>query len=156
MKRLLFLLIGVVGLFLLAGCGGRHFGDYRSRDFEHINHWEDFNDLGYEDPVFVYIYSRDIFGTYRQGNVAANEEVYRFGMENEFGLEMILINSREMQGDRQMAGVASPTMYHAQLLLVEEGLILEEVRSAREILEWIEAMEDGEYDWPITIDENKE
>ncbi len=156
MKRILFALVVIAGLSLLAGCGGRQFGEYRSRDFEHINHWEDFNDLGYEEPVFVYIYDRDWMGTYRQGNIAVNEELYRFGKENEFGLEMILINAREMQGDRQMAGVSSPTMHHAQLLLVKEGLIVDEVLSAREILEWIEAMENGEYDWPISIEDDEE
>ncbi len=156
MKRLLFLLITFFGLFSLAACSGRYFGEYRSRDFEHINHWEDFNDLGYDEPVFVYIYDRDWKGTYRQGNIVANEEVYRFGKENEFGIEMILINSREMQGDRQMAGVSSPSMHHAQLLLVEEGLIVDEALSAREILEWIEAMEKSEYDWPIAIEDDQE
>ncbi len=153
MKKLATVLVVLSFALILSGCRDQYFGDYRTGDFEHINHWEDFEKIGEDQVEVVYIYNRDFKGTFNIGSREANEEVFRFGMENELGLNMILINSREMQGQRPH-GV---DRYQPQLLLVNNGVVTERETGATHILRFIESLENEEYELPgIENDDNND
>ncbi len=150
MKKLAILFVALSFVFILSGCRDQYFGDYKTGDFEHINHWEDFETIGEDYVEVVYIYNRDFKGTFNVGSREANEEVFRFGKENDLGLNMILINSREMQGQRPL----SVDRFQPQLLLVNEGVVTARETGATQILHFIEQLESGEYELPEREDKN--
>lgn len=125
---------------MLFACESDYYGDYTYQDFEHLDHWDDLATLGDDSIDLVYYYNRDFLGTSCSGCEIVQEEVFKFGKENNLNVQLILINDREIQGQRPLGLRTQP-----RLFLVEEGVITKNELGASPILEWLEEIEQGDY-----------
>ncbi len=143
MRKAFTIIIATVLLFVLSGCRQTYFGDYTYRDFDHLDHWTELDDLGYDRIDMVYYYDRDFFGTPCPGCKLVNESIFLFGQENTRDVHLTLVNEREVQGLRPVGVRTAP-----RLMLIEQGEITHNVMGAGPIFEWLEALENETFELP--------
>lgn len=127
----------------LSACQSSQFGDYTYDDYPWILHWDELSTLGFEDEtLMVYYYNRDFFGTDCLGCVLVNEALFRYGAENSDAVTLYLVNERTVQGLRPTGLRGQPTLF-----FIEEGTIGARFFGAGPILEFLESLEAGTFDW---------
>jgi len=145
MKKYFIVVLSGLLLLTLSACSTPYYGEYTYRDFVHLEHWDEIDDLGFDSIDLVYYYNRDFLGTSCTGCEVVQEEVFKYGMENTEGVTLYLINEREIQGTRPLGLRSQP-----RLFLVEEGIVTDNVLGAIPILEWMDQITSGEYVFPET------
>lgn len=139
----------VLFLSVLSACQSSQFGDYTYDDFPWILHWDELSPLGFEEEkIMVYYYNRDFFGTDCLGCVLINEALFRYGAENTDNVLLYLVNERTVQGIRPTGLRGQPTVF-----FIHEGTISARLFGAGPILEFIESLEAGTFDWESLEDE---
>lgn len=147
MRRLSLLLI-----LLLAGCGTNQYGDYTYDDFPSINDWSELATTGANDSItMVYYYNRDFFGTDCSGCQIVNTALFEYGKTNTDNVELILVNERTAMGIRPLSLNRQPTVFFLQ-----DGEITYQVFAAQPILEMLENMETGSFEWALVEGEINE
>ncbi len=143
MRKVYLVVIFMILLMTLSGCRQTYFGEYTYRDFDHLDHWTELDDLGHDRIDMVYYYDRDFFGTPCPGCKMVNESIFLFGQENTLGVHLTLVNEREVQGLRPVGVRTAP-----RLILIENGEITHNVMGAGPIFEWLEALDKKQFELP--------
>ena len=146
--RTYILLIGFIGILFLSACGGQDtFGDYSYSDFQRIEDWDDVNDLGHDDFVFVFVYNRDYFGGLSTGTEMVSEDILKFGAENPMGYTMYRVNQSDVTGIRP----SNVQRRDPKVLIVRHGEVVDKFYGALPIFNFLEAHEEDRYIYPALI-----
>ncbi len=125
------------------GCGPSMYGEYGYDDFPHVYDWAELDAVQNEDELTLgYYYNRDFFGTDCAGCQIVNEALFAYGMENDDGIELILVNERTVMGVRPLALNRQPAVF-----FYDDETITYVVTSAADILELLEALENGTFNY---------
>ncbi|MFW6299195.1 MAG: hypothetical protein ACOC14_05895 [Bacillota bacterium] len=144
MNKRIYILPLVLFIMVLSACGYKDYGGYTYQDFDHIDDWQDIDTVGDGDYEFLYIYDRDFKGTSCLGCDTVNEDLFKFAKEGDHEKSFTFINTREMTGSRPPhISDRAPILY-----IIKDEEVVDEYPSAREILEFIDTFEAGDYTWP--------
>ncbi len=136
---------GVLLVVLLSGCGQSRFGDYGYDDFPWVEDWEALGTLGFEEGyTLVYHYNRDSLGNDCPGCVLINERLFAFGQHNTFNITLHLVNERTALGQRPLLLRQQPSVF-----FMVEGEIGYRVVGAGPIVEFLDSLESGRFDWSL-------
>jgi|GEM_PF-667769 len=140
-KRLLWVFTLLVSIGVLTACSTPMFGDYTYTDFERVDRWDALDEIGHDDYALVYIYNRDFLGNETPGTQLINEDIFKFGMENDYGYVMYRINQREITGQRP----DNIQRRDPKVLIMRHGEVVDKFYGALPIMTFLEAVEDGRY-----------
>jgi hypothetical protein len=139
-----FLILAVMTTILLASCGYKEYGDYKYTDFNQLGDWEEVNTIGQDGHELLYVYDRDSLGTSCAGCTVVNEPLFTYGQENEDGITLNVANIKTVQGTKPFEiSNRTPRVY-----VFYETDIVDRLDDASAILDFLDSVESGEYDWP--------